>query len=328
MEALLPGLFRIEVPLPQSPLQTLNSYVFRGKDRHLVVDTGFNREECFQTLSTALQSLELAPEQTDFFITHLHADHYGLVSRLAHPSSRIFFSRPDAEVLETWEGFEPMIAYAGMNGFPENELRQALDQHPGNKYGTEWIPGLSVLRDGERIHYGEYDLFCVETPGHTLGHVCLYNPEHRFLISGDHILGDITPNIQCWSDAGNPLDDYFRSLEKVDRMDVDLVLPGHRSLVMDFHGRIAELRRHHEARLREIETILAGDGQMCAYDVAGKMTWDIRCDRWEDFPVAQKWFATGEAIAHLRFLERRETIRRSASNGKLRFHICGKPSIH
>jgi hypothetical protein len=52
------------------------------------------------------------------------------------------------------------------------------------------------------------------------------------------------------------------------------------------------------------------------------MTWDIRCDRWEDFPVAQKWFATGEAIAHLRFLESRETIRRSASNGKMRFHIC------
>ena len=320
MEELFPRLFRIEVPLPQSPLQSLNSYVFRGEDRHLVVDTGFNREECFQALSTALQGLGLAPERTDFFITHLHADHYGLVSRLAHPESRIFFSRPDAEILETWEGFEPMIAYAAKNGFPEAELRQALAQHPGNKYGTDWIPGLSVLRDGETVRYAGYVLRCVETPGHTLGHVCLYNAEHRFLIAGDHILGDITPNIQCWSDEGDPLENYLQSLEKVSRMDVVQVLPGHRSLVADFHGRIQELRHHHEARLLEIERILEQE-PLCAYDVAGKMTWDIRCDHWEDFPVAQKWFATGEAIAHLRFLERSGNILRQSSNGRIVFGL-------
>jgi hypothetical protein len=33
------------------------------------------------------------------------------------------------------------------------------------------------------------------------------------------------------------------------------------------------------------------------------MTWDIVCDSFDQFPVSQKWFATGEAIAHLVYLE-------------------------
>jgi hypothetical protein len=41
---------------------------------------------------------------------------------------------------------------------------------------------------------------------------------------------------------------------------------------------------------------------MTAYEVAGKMSWDITCENWAAFPPSQKWFATGEAIAHLQYL--------------------------
>jgi hypothetical protein len=40
------------------------------------------------------------------------------------------------------------------------------------------------------------------------------------------------------------------------------------------------------------------------------MTWDLTYRQWEDFPVPQKWFATGEAIAHLRYLEDEGQVRR------------------
>ena len=49
---------------------------------------------------------------------------------------------------------------------------------------------------------------------------------------------------------------------------------------------------------------------MNAFQVASKMTWDMSYESWEQFPVTQKWFATGEAIAHLRYLERKDMLLR------------------
>jgi glyoxylase-like metal-dependent hydrolase (beta-lactamase superfamily II) len=317
-EEVLPELFRIRVPLPDSPLKYLNSYVFRSTDRSLIVDTGLNRTECLAAMEKALHALGLDRERCDFFITHLHADHFGLVGKLATPSSRIFFNRPDAELIESWEGFEPMIDYAAQNGFPENELRAALQNHPGFKHGSNWIPALQILQDGDAIDVGDYHLVCVHTPGHTLGHTCLYEPARKFLVAGDHILIDITPNIQCWSDRDDPLRQYLESLDKVMAMDIDLVLPGHRRLIDDAPSRIGELKAHHEKRLAEIETILE-TGPKTAFETAALMQWDIDCDRWEDFPVAQRWFATGEAISHLRYLETGGRIRRQENIQPVRF---------
>ncbi len=308
-EEICRNLYRIEVPLPDSPLKSLNSYVIKGKDRNLVIDTGFNRKTCLAAMQTGLSDLGIDLSRTDFFITHLHADHFGLVSRLATQTSQIFFSRPDAEIMESWEGFEPMIAYAGKHGFPENELRTAIEQHPGNRFGSDWMPALHILADGDRIDVGDYGFECVATPGHTLGHTCLYGPDQRLLIAGDHILGDITPNIQCWSDTENPLRHYLDSLDKVRRLAVDLVLPGHRSLFSNCTQRIQELKEHHERRLDEVQKILDGT-PLTAYAVASRMTWDIR-GSWDEFPVAQKWFATGEALSHLRYIEEEGKIRRT-----------------
>jgi glyoxylase-like metal-dependent hydrolase (beta-lactamase superfamily II) len=306
-EEILPGLYRIKIPLPESPLKYLNSYVIKSDDRSLIIDTGFNRKECFDAMNNGLSEIKVDLAGCDFFITHLHADHFGLIARLATNKSKIYFSRPDKEIIESWEGFEPMIEYAEKNGFPENELRNALHQHPGYKYGSDWTPDMSILEDGETITYGNYCFECVETPGHTLGHICLYEAGKKILIAGDHILSDITPNIQCWSDKENPLEKYLASLDKVRKLDVGLVLPGHRRLFKDNRARIDELKRHHEKRADEILDILKkGSGN--AFEVASGMTWDIRYDSWNDFPVAQKWFATGEAISHLRFLEEKRLV--------------------
>ena len=85
------------------------------------------------------------------------------------------------------------------------------------------------------------------------------------------------------------------------------MLPGHRRLFKKLGARIDELKRHHEKRAEEILDILQ-KGPGSAFEVASLMTWDIRYDSWDDFPVAQKWFATGEAISHLRFLEEKQLV--------------------
>jgi glyoxylase-like metal-dependent hydrolase (beta-lactamase superfamily II) len=129
------------------------------------------------------------------------------------------------------------------------------------------------------------------------------------MIAGDHILGDITPNIQCWSDNTNPLKQYLASLDKVYDLKVDLVLPGHRRLFRNYRERIEELKAHHQNRLDEVRQIL-NTGPKTAFQLAAGMQWDIECDSWEQFPVAQKWFATGEAIAHVRYLEAKHETKR------------------
>ncbi len=299
---ILPDLFRLKIPLPESPLKFLNSYVIRDSKKNLIIDTGFNRRECLEAMTAGLHQIGVNPAESDIFVTHLHADHFGLVTRLATDTTQIYFSRPEKELMESWEGFDAMIGYAGRNGFPENELRSALDQHPAAKYGSDWIPEMKVLDDGDAVQAGDYHFRCLTTPGHTIGHTCLYEPDKKILVCGDHILIDITPNIQCWSDSQNPLKQYLVSLDKVAGLEVDLALPGHRRLIDDHRARIEELKQHHTHRLNEVLDILEKMPQN-AFQVASRMTWDIKAESWNEFPIAQRWFATGEAIAHLRYLE-------------------------
>ena len=319
IEEIRPDLFRLKIPLPDSPLKYLNSYVIRSRDRNLIVDTGLNRRECLEAMHKGLAELDIDLAKTDFFITHLHADHFGLVGKLVQDNSKIFFNRPETELIEAWVSWDPMVNFAGKNGFPKNELLLALEAHPGHKFASDWVPDLNIMRDGDEIRVGDYHFQCVFTPGHSMGHMCLYEPGHKILIAGDHILIDITPNIQCLMPDGNPLKDYLVSLEKVSGLEIDITLPGHRRIIMDPMARIKELKEHHGRRLNEVLSILQ-KGPQHAFEVASRMTWDL-VDSWEDFPRAQKWFATGEAIAHLRYLQEEGAIRPEDENGITRFAV-------
>ncbi len=205
-------------------------------------------------------------------------------------------------------------------------LRESLEHHPGKKFGPQESVDYVGLSDHDTIAIGDYTLRVVTTPGHTPGHICLYEPDAKFFISGDHVLGDITPHIQAWGDGEDPLGEFITSLQRVDTLDIDLCLPGHRELVEDCSGRIGELIEHHHERAAEVVAIL-DDGPKTAYDIAGLMTWDIRARSWEDFPVMQRWFATGEAIAHIRFLEARGSVGRASENGLVLYENQDGPGL-
>jgi glyoxylase-like metal-dependent hydrolase (beta-lactamase superfamily II) len=95
-EEIVKNIFRLEIPLPRNPLKALNSYVVRGSGRNLVIDTGMRRKECMEAMQAGLDSLGIKMQETDFFITHFHADHLGLVSELAGETSKIYMNAPDA----------------------------------------------------------------------------------------------------------------------------------------------------------------------------------------------------------------------------------------
>ncbi|HET58447.1 MAG TPA: MBL fold metallo-hydrolase [Deltaproteobacteria bacterium] len=318
VETIMENLYRIEVPLPNSPLKELNSYVIKGDKRNLVIDTGFNRETCFKAMTEGLSFLNIDLSKTDFFITHMHADHAGLVARLATDTSTIYFSKIDSRVYRSEDNWRLMLDYAGINGFPAGELADALKNHPGLKYSPRDLPEFTLVHDGDVITVGDFRLQCLWTPGHTQGHICLFDEGKRLLFSGDHVLYDITPHIESWAYQINSLRDYMTSLDRVYDLPVDLVLPGHRSLFSDLKGRIDELKEHHRHRAGEVLTVMDGRA-MAAYEIAAGMTWDIDCEQWEDFPIAQKWFATGETIAHLRYLESEGKINRNAEGAVVTF---------
>jgi len=320
---IFPDLHVIEVPLPGNPLKSINSYVVTSGDRPLIIDTGMLRPECEQALRTGLDEIDVDLQSAEFFITHLHADHIGLVSKLAVDSSAVYFNRPDADMTDAFRAdpswaFGQLTEQARSFGFSLEEIEDALQLHPGFKYSPPTYPPFTILEDGDRLNVGRYGFIVIATPGHTPGHLCLYEPKLGLLISGDHILGDITPNITVWADDDDTLGDYLMSLDKVATLDIKLVLPGHRRLFTDCVGRIGELKRHHRLRLDETMTVLR-NGPKTVYEIASKMTWDIIAESWADFPIVQKWFAVSEAASHLRHLERLGRAASRISDGVFRY---------
>jgi glyoxylase-like metal-dependent hydrolase (beta-lactamase superfamily II) len=324
IEELLPDLYRVEVPLPRSPLKALNSYIVKGNGRFLIIDTGMNRKECLVPLQASLKKLNVDLDKTDFFITHLHADHSGLVGVLSTDASKVYFNRTEAAFVD----FQPkedywkkhFVFYAA-NGFPEDEMMSVWQGHPGYRYSSRRKITFTVMEEGNQIEIGNYLFRCVETPGHSPGHMCLYEADKKILVCGDHILFDITPNITHWEQLDNSLGHYLSNLEKVYALDVSLILPGHRSIWNDHRKRIRELQEHHRNRLAEALSAVK-EGSKTAWEVAPYITWDIDCNSWAEFPSVQKFFAVGETIAHLDYLVSDGKVRKEIKNHQVLYSLA------
>ncbi len=318
-EEVLPGIHKILLPLPRNPLRSINSYLIEGNNRNLIVDTGMNRPECRDVMDSELNELEANLLKTDVFVTHLHADHLGLAPHISGGRTKVFMGRKDVEEINESDYWRDMLSYAIGNGFPAVDPEAAIKKHPGYKYGPLGPMDMNPVNGGEIFEVGNYRLRAIHTPGHSKGHMCLYDENERILISGDHILGDITPNISLWQGNEDPLSDYISSLKMVKKLEVGVTLPGHRSLIKDHSKRIDELIRHHLQRAKEVLDIIGGE-KMNAFEIASGMKWDLTIRRFEEFPIMQKWFALGEALAHLRFLETKGKVSREHSNDIISYH--------
>jgi len=325
IEEILPNLYRAEIPLPKSPLKWLNSYIVKGKDRFLIIDTGFNREECLSAMNTTLHKLGVDLNKTDFFITHLHVDHMGLVGTLASDNATVYFNEREAQLIYAQSAgdnyWEKMLDLYIANGFAAENARTAMERHPAHKYSSQRKIDFTVVNDGDMIDIGDFHFRCVATPGHSPGHTSLYEANKKILVAGDHILFDITPNITNWLEMEDSLGEYLASLEKVNALDVKLVLTGHRRLVHDLRGRVKELQDHHRARLNEVLVAL-GDGEKNILQIAPHINWDITAKTWEEFPAQQKWFAFGETMAHVQHLEYKGRVRSKNHNGMIKYSLA------
>jgi len=318
IEEILPNLYKLEIPLPQNPLRAVNSYLIKAAERSLIIDTGMNREECRHAMLSNLKRLDVDLKKTDFFITHIHIDHLGLVPTLVSETSTVYFNRQEASSIDFQKHWQISSKLYQSNGFPQDELQNVLEAHPGHRYKLMSHIDFHIMDEGSTIEIEDYCFRCIATPGHSSGHMCLYENKKRLLVSGDHLLFDISPNIFLGSDEKNPLKEYLASLDKIYALEANLILPGHGRIFNDHRKRIIELKHHHQARANEMLSILDG-GEKNAYQISSLMSWDVEYSSWELFPSFQKWFALGETLAHLKYLEEDGLVRKKRQNNKIVF---------
>lgn len=322
-ERLARDLWRLEIPLEGSPLKTLNSYFIRG-ERSLLIDTGFRWDSCRAACERQLAELGADRDRMDIFVTHLHSDHSGLAPELIRPGCQILIGETDgAGVADYMEAgcWRSLYARYVRDGFSKEETDRLQSSNPAQTAAPAVWGRYRPLRDGDTLSYGGHTLRCILTPGHTPGHMCLYEPESKWLFTGDHILFHISPNICRWESIPDALGSYLESLQKVRDLPVDLLLPAHRRETGDLRERVDELTAHHLRRIEDAWRTVRDEPGLTAYDIAGRMRWKIRSKSWADFPLEQKFFAVGEALAHLDYLEVRGRVRHREEGGKNRYYL-------
>ncbi|KUO62707.1 MAG: Zn-dependent hydrolase [Gracilibacter sp. BRH_c7a] len=313
-----PGIYLNEIPLPGNPLKSLNSYILTSKQRNLIIDTGFNLNVCKEQFIKGVEKLHIDLCQTDLVLTHMHSDHSGLADDLNKLGVRTFIGKKDGELMN-FVRISGQSIYKFMNNAltigDEDFSTFKLEFGKSIKEPLQYIP----LTEGDIIPIGSYLLEVINIPGHTPGHIGLYERNHKLFFCGDQILNEITPNITFYGYDQDVLGFYLDSLDIISELNVDYVFPGHRTIIRNHSQRIKELKMHHQERLSEIINIL-GKGKKTVSETASEMQWGVSYNKWEDFPQTQKWFASGEAMAHLEHLAFRGIAQRVKDNNGLIYY--------
>lgn len=195
-----------------------------------------------------------------------------------------------------------------MAGIPDEISQKMTGNTEGFVDSVTPYPAVDhYLTDGEKVQIGKYMYDVIHTPGHSDGLVVFYNKERNMLLSTDHILPKITPNISYWFHGNpDPLKSYLHSLRKIKELDADLVVPSHGSPFYGANERIDEILKHHEERL---DTLLEGiSGGSTIYEASGKLFK-------KELNVHETRFAVGETFAHLEYLRNKGDCHREMRDG-------------
>jgi glyoxylase-like metal-dependent hydrolase (beta-lactamase superfamily II) len=303
------GIHQFKIPITGNPLEYINCYLIESRDGWLMIDSGWYTEEAFKVLLNSLKDLGLTLKDVSaIIITHIHPDHFGLAGKIRQvtPKIKLFMHQWEASMIES--------RYARVSDL-KDRMTLMLESHgvpPVDSIELEsaYLPALdsilvtfpdSILYGGEIISTGVFDLEVIWTPGHSPGHICLYEPENGFLFSGDHILPSITPNVSFNIHSGdNPLGNYLHALDKLRNLPVAKILPGHESPFTGLQDRIEQIFNHHDRRKAEVLGALTKQPHN-AWEISSQITWDTPV-AWEDLSPLHMRSAVTETIAHLELL--------------------------
>jgi glyoxylase-like metal-dependent hydrolase (beta-lactamase superfamily II) len=258
--ARLAGVTRIVLPVGNNGVENVNVYLIADGPRVTLVDCGVWRPDVEGMLERGLDAAGYAMDDISrVIVTHAHIDHYGLAGKVLERSGAQLWMHDMTDLdLEKYRHPSTSIArrrdtYAD-HGVDDLETAELAD------HLTTWMPYLySVVEPTKRVHGGDVvtiggdDWELIHTPGHSLGHICLWSARRRVLISGDHVLPSITPPVTF--ERGferDPLRSYLISLRAVAARNPEVALPGHGETFSNVTRRIEAIFRN---KLRRTDAI-------------------------------------------------------------------------
>jgi glyoxylase-like metal-dependent hydrolase (beta-lactamase superfamily II) len=273
-ERVLPGVYRLRLPLPWPGVPHCNAWALSAGDGFVLVDTGMHNEQSIAHLERALAMCNLRLEDVSLVVcTHAHSDHCGQAVPIAEQAGCELWMHPSHELMNRLvEDPEAVLArrleVARQSGVPEEPLRRyAAERGSSNPGIVGPLRADRDLLDGVTVQSDLGDWVAYETPGHAPSHVCLFQPERRLLISGDHLLGRISLYFE-YGYSPDPVGEFLRSLDVVERLGARLCLAGHGRTFTDVHAHIHGNRALVEEHFAKVLEALA-DRELTAFDVVG-----------------------------------------------------------
>ncbi len=309
-----PGVFLLHLPLPMKPT-IVNVYLVRGSVEEdanaewALVDTGIGSKDSIAAFEECLDIAGCRPQQiSKIVVTHHHPDHFGCAAPYRKMTGAGVCVHPDE-----WERsrhFMPnerpqwVMDWFSSQGLPLERFSRIPKQRDFWQDMYQPAAPDTELSDGLEITVGERSLEAVWTPGHASGHCVIYLREERIMIAGDHLLPRITPHVGFGpATEGNPLGDFIASQEKIQKLDVDLVLPAHGGVFPDHVKRSKQIIQHHYVRLEQILDILRREPRT-GYEIARRAF-----DFGDDSPITYQFPATFETLAHVEYLRHEGKVR-------------------
>jgi len=272
-----PGVLRMQLPISMPGLGHVNTYALEDERGFALVDPGLPGPESWEALMQRLATACIPLQRVHTtIVTHSHPDHFGGADQLAeeagadiltHESFRSLVTETnddidmdlleasEDELVEIWKrrfaSFEPTPWGTTREPPPDDAIRRWIVMGEGGHKRFRGPDPTIRVADNEVVRLANRDWFAVHTPGHTMDHLCLFDPEEGVLLAGDHVLPTITPHIAGTSDVEDPLATFFASLDKVAALDgLTCALPAHGHPFEDLSGRCTHIRHHHDDRLQ------------------------------------------------------------------------------
>lgn len=326
------NVFQIKITVPWA-VRYVCVYIFRIDDSYVMFDAGLDMGNWPKLFFSALNEIGISLKEIDYcFISHEHTDHTGLMRKFKrlNPNIQIMMSEAAHETLK-WEtnpeNYEELVE--GANEIVQQVIKYGIDENQGKRlidWFTMW-PKLrryhepdKLLRDGDEISFKTNKLKVIWTPGHALGHICVFDQNKKHLFSGDHILSRITPHIGNFLvnpeinekyDFDDILKHYLHSLDRIDELNPKIIFPAHQEIIYDPHRRIQEIKKHHDRRLDEISSVIKNK-PLTPYKISLLHFGD-------DLDEMNSFLALSEVMGHLIYLENKNKVKRIEKNNKILF---------
>jgi glyoxylase-like metal-dependent hydrolase (beta-lactamase superfamily II) len=327
------GVHRIPLPLPGDALTAVNVYAITSDTGVDLIDSGMALPQARAGLTAALGQLGYGlPDVRNFFITHIHRDHYTLAVELRTTlrgqitlgeGERVNMDAiRDVSAGRAGIGFIAMLPAMGAADLAERARALLSPRLADPQPRLEWDDPDQWLPDGALIELPGRTLRAIHTPGHTSGHVVFRDPAAGILFAGDHVLPHITPSIGFQPVITRlALSQYLGSLRLMLTLPDMRLLPAHGPVQDSTHARVHQLLEHHEVRLAQTLEA-ASQGPVCAFAVAGALPWTRRKRKLTELDTMNQLLATGETSAHLEVLViRGQLVRERTPEGIDVYHV-------